>query len=185
MKLERCQSWFLRYIFHVPSSVSRLLLLTMSDLASVASEIATRKFLFLGSLITEPNMAPAIRILFESGNKSCFDANVISASVMLSISEVIVRYNLFHDFESLYNNSTFPSYQNWKKIVRDKILAFESETWSQFCEAHLDMRVTQACFENMPPHHFWSLADKYPDLVIRIHTQFRLMGNFGLNGSVS
>ena len=70
--------------------------------------------------------------------------------------------------------------QNWKKIVRDKILAL----WSQFCEVHLDMRVTQACFENMPPHHCWSLADEYPDLVTRMHTQVRLMGNSGLNGSV-
>ena len=31
---------------------------------------------------------------------------------------------------------------------------------------------------------FWSLADEYPDLVTRLHTQARLMGSFGLNGSV-
>ena len=77
-----------------------------------------------------------------------------------------------------------PSYESWKKIVRDTILAFESETWSQFCEVHPDRRVTQAHFENMPPHHFWSLADEYPDLVTRMHRQVMLMGNFGLNGSV-
>ena len=65
---------------------------------------------------------------------------------MLSISEVLVNY-----FESWYNNFTFPSYQSWKKIVRDKILAFESEPWSQFREAHPDLRITLACFENMPP----------------------------------
>ena len=46
------------------------------------------------------------------------------------------------------------------------------------------MRITQACFENMPPHHFWSLADEYPDLVIHMHKQVRLMGNSGLNRSV-
>ena len=30
----------------------------------------------------------------------------------------------------------------------------------------------------------WSIADEYPDLVTRLHTQARLIGNFGLNASV-
>ena len=44
----------------------------------------------------------------------------------------------------------------------------------------------QACFENMPPRHFWSLADVYPDSVtrIRMHTKVRLMGNLSIHGSV-
>ena len=83
---------------------------------------------------------------------------------MLSISEVLVKYNLFNYFDSWFNNSTFPSYKVWEKIVRDTVLAFESDTWPQCCEAHLDMRVAQVCFEGMPPRHFWSLADEYPDL---------------------
>ena len=41
----------------------------------------------------------------------------------------------------------------------------------------------QTCFENISPPDFWSLADEYPDLVTRLHTQARLMGSFGLNGS--
>ena len=36
----------------------------------------------------------------------------------------------------------------------------------------------------MSPPDFWSLADDYPDLVARLHTQARLMGSFGLNSSV-
>ena len=31
---------------------------------------------------------------------------------------------------------------------------------------------------------FWFIADEYPDLVTRLHTQARLMGNFGLSASV-
>ena len=30
----------------------------------------------------------------------------------------------------------------------------------------------------------WSIADEYPDPVTRLHTQARLMSNFGLNASV-
>ena len=36
----------------------------------------------------------------------------------------------------------------------------------------------------MSIQQFWSIAYEYPDLVTRLHTQARLMGNFGLNASV-
>ena len=40
LRYECCQSWFLKHIFHVPSSAPCLLLLNMSGLKSIASEIA-------------------------------------------------------------------------------------------------------------------------------------------------
>ena len=43
----------------------------------------------------------------------------------------------------------------------------------------------QACLENVSPSKFWYLADLYPDLVSRLHIQFRLMGNLCLNGGIS
>ena len=72
----------------------------MSDLVSVATEISSRKLLFLGRLITEPNMAPVVGNLSDSRTESYFDTNVTSASVMRSISEVLVKYNLFCYFET-------------------------------------------------------------------------------------
>ena len=78
----------------------------------------------------------------------------------------------------------FPTYTYWKRFVRDRIQVFESDTWSQFCDSHPDMHVAQTCFENMSTQQFWSIADEYPDLATRLHTQARLMGNFSLNASV-
>ena len=101
---------------------------------------------------------------------------------MLSFSEVLGKYDLFRNFELWLNNSTFPTYTDWKRMVRDWI--FESEAWSQFCDSHPDMHVAQTCFGNMSNQQFWSIADEYPDLGTRLHTQARLMGNFGLNVSV-
>ena len=91
----------------------------MSGLNSVASEIAIKKLLFLGRLITEPNMAPTVRNLFQCRVESYFNTNVTSAGVLLSISESLVKYDLFHHFESWYNSSTFPSYENWKRILSE------------------------------------------------------------------
>ena len=36
----------------------------------------------------------------------------------------------------------------------------------------------------MSIQQFWFIADEHPDLVTRLHTHARLMGNFGLNASV-
>ena len=154
----------------------------MSGLNSIASEIAIKKLLFLGRLITEPNMAPTVRKLFESRIESYFDTTIRYVGVMLSINEVLVRYDLFQYFESWFNYPTFPSYTDWKRILRDKIQVFE-DAWSQFCNSHPDMHVAQSCFENISIQQFWSIAGEYPDLVTRLHTQARLMNNFGLNAS--
>ena len=53
LKLERCQYWFLKHIFNVPVSAPGPLLLKLSGLNSIESEVVTKKLLFLGRLITE------------------------------------------------------------------------------------------------------------------------------------
>ena len=60
LKLEPCQSWFLKHIFYFPSFTLCTISLKMSGLNSVASAIAIKKLLFFGPLITEPNMAPTV-----------------------------------------------------------------------------------------------------------------------------
>ena len=46
------------------------------------------------------------------------------------------------------------------------------------------MRVVQSCLKDVSHFLFWSLPNQFPDLVSRINVQVRLMGNFGLNGSL-
>ena len=45
---------------------------------SIESEIAIKKMLFLGRLISGAKTAPVVRSLFESGTQSCFDTNIAS-----------------------------------------------------------------------------------------------------------
>ena len=63
LKPERCQYWFLKRIFYVPEFAPGRLLLKLSGLNSIESEVATKKLLFLGRLITEPKMIPLIKNL--------------------------------------------------------------------------------------------------------------------------
>ena len=78
-------------------------------------------------------MAPTVRNLFQCRAEIYFDTNVTSAGVLLSISEALVKYDLFHHLESWYNSSTFPFYGNWKRIVRDRVQSFENDAWLKFC----------------------------------------------------
>ena len=91
-KLERCQQWFFKNVFYVPKSASRQLLLKLSSLRSIESEIALRKLLFLGRLLTEDKMVPVVRNLFEIRTQSYFDANVVSLGTLPTICEVLQKY---------------------------------------------------------------------------------------------
>ena len=70
LRLERCQSWFLKNIFYVPKFASGPLLQKLSALNSIESEVAIKKLPFLGHLIKEPKMSPAVKSLFDSRTKS-------------------------------------------------------------------------------------------------------------------
>ena len=119
LKLERCQYWFFKHLFYVPEFAPGALLLKLSDLNSIESEVATKKLLFLGRLITEPKMTPLNKNLFDSRTKSFFDidSDISSLGVLPSIAESLKRFDLFYYFETWYNNSIFPTYPNWENIV--------------------------------------------------------------------
>ena len=68
--------------------------------------------------------------------------------------------------------------------MQDKIFDFERHAWDRLCASHPNMRVAHSRLANVSPFQFWSLADQLPDLVSQLHVQVRLMGNFGLNGSL-
>ena len=153
----------------------------LSGLNSIESEITLRKLLYFDRLIAEPKVAQSVRNLFMNKAESYFDDSVTSVSVLPSIIEALNRYDLFHFFFSWFHDSTFPTYSNWKWIVKTKVRNFEDNA---YCVNHPSMHIAQACLENVTPYQFWCLADNYPDLVSRMHIQIRLMGNFGRNGGV-
>ena len=47
-------------------------------------------------------------------------------------------------------------------------------------QVSLDRKIFNECFSNQ----FWSLSNEISDLVKHFHLQLKLLGNFGLNGSV-
>ena len=129
-------------------------------------------------------MAQSVRSLFMSRAASYFEVSVTSMGVLPSIIEALNKYDLFHFFVSWFHDSTFPTYSNWKWIVKTKVRNSEDHTWAGYCVDHPSMHIAQGYLDNVTPYQFWCLADDYPDLVSRMHIQIRLMGNFGLNAGV-
>ena len=140
------------------------LLLRLTELNFLEVEINMRKLLFLGRLVTEPKMAPSVRNLLRSQTQSLFDKVFKSIGILLSICDALNKYDLFNYFEILLNSSTFPTYGNWKSIVKNKVHDMESRLWLEFCSGHPNMHVAQACLVNVSPSKFLYLSDLYPDL---------------------
>ena len=76
---------------------------------SIQSEIGIKKFLFLGRLMKEPKMSPAVKSLFDSRTKSFFESDLTSLGALPSIAEALHKYELFDYFENWHDSSTFPT----------------------------------------------------------------------------
>ena len=150
----------------------------MSGLWSIDSEIGLRKLLL-------DKMAPVVRNLFQIRSQNYFDANIVSLGVWPSISEALHKYGLFSYCDSWFSDSVFPTYSQWKSIVKTKIREFEVNTWKNFVIAHHSYKLAETCLDLVSPQMFWSISSQYPDLVVtRLHVQIRLMGNFGFSACV-
>ena len=184
-KFERCQIWFLKNLFFVPKFTPKHLLLKLSELNFVESEIALRKFLFLGCLITETKMAPVERKLFDTMAKSFFDTSIDSLGVLPSICDALKKYGLFCYFDYWFIDSSFPTYFTRKTIRRyRRIREFEANEWDTFITDHSDLYIVHDCPVNTPPRKLWSISEQFPDLVCCLHTHVRLMGSLGLYGGI-
>ena len=168
-KLERCQQWFLKKLFYVPNFAPGRLLLKFSDLNSIESEIDLKKLLFLGRLITESKMAPVVKSLFLTRVESYFSSNYPSTGVISSFCDALRKYDLLQFLESWHSLSIFPSYTEWKSIVKSRVRMHESDIWDEFCIKHPGVLVAQAFYKNVTSDQFWSIADLFPDLVSRLH----------------
>ena len=104
-------------IFYVPDLAPIRLILKLSCLNYIESEIAPRKLLFLEQMIAENKWMPTVRNLFYYRVDSFFDQSIFSLGILPGICEALHRYELFDYFEVWFHNSTFPNYSPWKTIV--------------------------------------------------------------------
>ena len=184
-KLERCQRWFLKKLFHLPDFVDSLLLNIISGLPTVGSLLHQKKLYFLGRILTLPEVPNVVLdILKLRLNMLNVDSDSNSIGFLSEILHSLETYNLMPYLHLWQRVSISPSYRKWKQIVNSRIFSHERTDIFTASEAKPVVKLTLAAFTNYPPANFWSLTWNNPDLVPKIRTQIRLLVNAGLRGSV-
>ena len=161
---------FLKIFFYVPIFAPVLSVQKLSGLNSIEYEIVMFR------LIKERKISTAVKSFFDSRKKLLY-SDITSLDVWPGVAEALHKYGI--GIRAPHSLFTLDG-----KIVRDKIFHFERRGLHSFCESHPNTSVAHSCLKNVSHFHFWSLANQFPDLVNRSHFQVRLIGNFGLNGSI-
>ena len=78
----------------------------------------------------------------------------------------------------------FSSYSSWKRIVNSKLFAIDMSRIDSMALSHTSPCTHSLILKNTVPAKFSSLSSLFPDLVPKFRTEIRLIGNFGLQGSV-
>ena len=159
--LECCQNWFIRKVFHLSKFSSHLLLLKISGLISVENEIAKRKLFFFA------RMALSTFLTIQNN----------SFGFMKDVVFFMHKYSLSDCFDNWTRHRIFPSYFDWKRIVKSRITAHENNAWTEYASVHQDIEILDKTFSCMTNNEFWEIVDRIPDLAFKRNLQIRLMGN--------
>ena len=90
------------------------------------------------------------------------------------------KYSLSDYFDNWTRNRIFPSYFDWKRIVKSRIATHENNAWTEYASMHQDIEILNKTFSCMANNEFWEIVDRVPDLAFKRILQIRLMGNLGL-----
>ena len=86
--------------------------------------------------------------------------------------------------EEWRRTAIFQTCSVWKFLVKEHIICFERNKWSDCCLNHPNNEISRLFLENTPPDTFWSISYKFPNLVKHLHQQVRLIANYNSNVGV-
>ena len=90
------------------------------------------------------------------------------------------KYSLSDYFDNWTRNRIFPSYFDWKRIAKSRIVAHENNAWTEYASVHQDVETLDKTFSCMANNEFWEIVDRIPDLAFKRNLQIRLTGQFWL-----
>ena len=135
--LERCQNWFVRKVFNLPKFSIHLLLLKISGLISLENEIAKRKLFFFARMALSTSDT-VLGKLFQARVRSFLSIQNNSFGFIKNVVFLMHKYSLSVSdyFDNWTRNKIFPSYFDWKRIVKSRIAAHENNAWTEYASIH-------------------------------------------------
>ena len=71
-------------------------------------------------------------------------------------------------------NIIFPSYFDWKRIVKSCTAAHENKAWTGYASVHQNIEILNKTFSCMANNELLEIVDRIPDLAFKRNFQIRL-----------
>ena len=166
-KLEACQRWFLKKVFHLPEHSPNHSLYIISGLLTIETLIDQRKLFFLARIITSHKMPPLINNLYRLRLLQSFQGpeNYITGFVKDTI-DCLAKYGLEPYLEQWARVSIFLSYYGWKRIVNSKLFATDRSRIDSMALNDTSPCTYSSILKNTAPAKFWSLSSLFRTLCL-------------------
>ena len=183
-KLERCQMWFIKRLFHLPDYTSNEILAIVSGIPPVATLINQKKLYFLGRIVTLPKIPDVVKAVMKSRLLDFFQGGNSSPHGFLHDIACLLEKDKLMTCALLENSSLFPSCCKWKAIVNSRLFRIHDSRPEAVGLEVPNLKLVLSAFTSMNPNFYWFLTSEMPDLVPKRHTQLRVMGNSGMQGGI-
>lgn len=165
MSLERTHRHICKFIQGLPRSTRTDMCLSLLGWFRLEAYIIEKKLLFLGRICNLPSSAVSFRILIRRLYDFKYNnSNHPSIGFVCDICDILRKYGLDDHLENFLENATFPSKQQWKRIVKQTIRTSEIEDWNSRILNDEDFRAFREIHKSYELHPAWKLMLKYPYL---------------------
>ena len=171
-------------VFHLPKFTNGPVLMKVSGLRSIESEIHYRKLLFFAKILDIEPGDLVDRLYLTRDESFSLAHSLNSIGLVKNIFEILQKYDLINYFHTWYYEEHFPSYLNWKNIVKDSTDHFQQQEWQDYIDSHPYLILLHQNLSELTPSRFWRITSDHPDLVPKLNLQLRLMGNFGFEKKI-
>ena len=165
LELERCQSWFLRKVFHLPKFCDNAILTKISGVWSTKSAVGYRKLLFIARAVNrflEDKVHKFLFLRIGSFLKQPGD------SIDKDLAAVFKKYDIYDLFLDWATEDQCVDYSEWKCTLKHRINTYENCLWETYVGSHLHLSLLHQTFSEISPAGYWTITSLHPDLVPKV-----------------
>ena len=111
--------------------------------------------------------------LFQARVRSFLTIQNNSFGFIEDVVFFMYKYNPSDYFDNWTRNTVFPSYFEWKRIVKSRVAAHENNAGTEYASVHQDVKILNKTFSCMANNEFWKIVARIPDLAFKRNLQIR------------
>ena len=167
-KLERCQRWFIKRLFHLPDYTSNEILAIVSGIPPVATLINQKKLYFLGRIVTLPKIPYVVKAVMKSRLLDFFEGGNSSPHGFLHDIACLLEKDKLMTCALLENSSLFPSCCKWKAIVNSRQFRIHDSRPEAVGLEVPNLKLVLSAFTCRVEFHGWEIVAKVFALLVNL-----------------